>query len=91
MVVTYNVCAMFMFLPENNMVYTCNKCKLVTLLEEKLRGLERRVSTLPGIRDGEGFLHRTVELQQQQEAQEIEEQWPWKAACCPPLVVRFHM
>ncbi|KAF7243603.1 Macrophage receptor MARCO [Varanus komodoensis] len=33
--VTYNVCAMFVFLPEVYMAYMSNKCKLVALLEEK--------------------------------------------------------
>ncbi|KAF7252438.1 Transcription factor Sp4 [Varanus komodoensis] len=39
-VVTYNVCAVFVFLPEISMAYTRNKCKLVALLEEKVGALE---------------------------------------------------
>ena len=72
--VTCKVCTMFVFLPDIDTAYICNQCKLVALLEEKARGLQRRVSTLQGIREGEEFLDRTVELQQQQEAQETEEQ-----------------
>ena len=37
MAVTCKVCAMFVFLPEIDVVYICNKCKLVALLEEKVR------------------------------------------------------
>ena len=38
--VTCKACAMFVLLPEIDVAYTCNKCKLVALLEEKVRGLE---------------------------------------------------
>ena len=48
--------------PEIDVAYTCNKCKLVALLEEKVRGLEWRVSTLQGRTDGEEFLDRALEL-----------------------------
>ena len=68
-VVICKVCAMFMFLPQIDMAYTFNKCKLVALLEEKVRGLEWRVSTLQRIRDGKEFLDTTAT-----KAQEIEEQ-----------------
>ncbi|XP_062971916.1 spermatogenesis-associated serine-rich protein 1 [Elgaria multicarinata webbii] len=33
---TCKVCAMFVFLPEINMAYICNKCKMVALLGEKV-------------------------------------------------------
>ena len=65
---------MFVLLPEIDVAHTCNKCKLVALLEGKVSVLERRVPTLQGIREGEEFLDRSLELQQQHEAQEIEEQ-----------------
>ena len=38
--VTCKACAMFVLLPEIDRAYTCNKCKLVALMEEKVRGLE---------------------------------------------------
>ena len=44
--VTCVSCGMFVFLPRDMNNYTCNKCKLVVLLEEKVQQLEERVSAL---------------------------------------------
>lgn len=38
--ITSNICATFVFLPKNGQNYTCSKCKLITLLEEKVQRLE---------------------------------------------------
>ena len=43
--VTSKECTMFVFLPEDRMDYICHKCKLIGLLEEKIRGLEERINT----------------------------------------------
>ncbi|XP_060129222.1 uncharacterized protein LOC132591937 [Zootoca vivipara] len=62
-VVTCNSCAMFVFLPKDVGSYTCNNCKLVALLEnkvalleEKVQQLQGRVSTLQRIKELELFL-----------------------------------
>ena len=54
--VTCNTCGMFVFLPEDMNNYTCSKCKLVVLLEEKVQCLEERVSALRLIREHESFI-----------------------------------
>lgn len=60
-VVTCNGCAVFSFLPEARTDFLCMKCKLVTMLEEKITGLERQVKTLLRIREGEEFLVSKVQ------------------------------
>lgn len=59
--VTCRGCAMFVFLPEEDRNYTCCKCRLIALLEEKVKGLEANLSTLQLIREGEEFLDRAQE------------------------------
>ena len=56
--VTCVSCGMFVFLPRDMNDYTCNKCKLVVLLEEKVQQLEERVSALRLIKDHERFTDR---------------------------------
>ena len=56
--VTRVSCGMFIFLPRDMNNYTCNKCKLVVLLEEKVQQLEERVSALQLIREHESFIDR---------------------------------
>ena len=63
-VVTSKVCAMFAFVPECKMLYMCNKCKLVALLEEKVRDLEQWVATLKTVREDEVYIDKTLEQQQ---------------------------
>jgi len=61
--VTCYACGMFMFLPEYINSYICSKCKMISLLEEKVRKLEARLSTLKNIRELEAFLdteHQTM-------------------------------
>ncbi|CAM5141513.1 unnamed protein product [Natator depressus] len=57
-VVTCTRCAMFVFLPQDRSDFVCTKCKLVSILEEKVQGLEKQVSTLCCIRETEDFLDR---------------------------------
>ncbi|CAJ0947992.1 unnamed protein product [Ranitomeya imitator] len=45
--------------PEEESNFTCQKCRLVALLEEKVRGLEERIATLKLIKENEDFLDRT--------------------------------
>ena len=45
-------------------MFTWNKCKLVALLDEKVRDLEQRVATLKAIREDEAYIDRTLEQQQ---------------------------
>lgn len=48
--------------------YTCSKCRLAALLEEKVRGLEEEGSTLCQIQTSEEFLDKTpTELPERQE------------------------
>ncbi|CAM4712443.1 unnamed protein product [Caretta caretta] len=47
---------MFVFLPQDRCDFVCTKCKLVSILEEKVQGLEQQVSTLRCIRETEDFL-----------------------------------
>ncbi|XP_075784074.1 transmembrane protein 41B isoform X3 [Pelodiscus sinensis] len=61
-VVTCTECAMFVFLPEERTDFIYTKCKLVDILEEKIRGLESQVSTLCSIREDEDFLNRRQHL-----------------------------
>ena len=56
--VTCVSCGMFVFLPRDTNNYTCNKCKLIVLLEEKVQRLEERVSSLRLIKDHESFIDR---------------------------------
>ncbi|XP_065440231.1 lysophosphatidylcholine acyltransferase 1 isoform X4 [Chrysemys picta bellii] len=85
-VVTCTGCAMFVFLPQDRSDFVCTKCKLVSILEEKVRGLEKRVSTLRCIRENEDFLNRRQEMllrpqysedseQAQQGQKDCEEVW----------------
>ena len=63
-VVTCVSCGMFVFLPRDMNNYTCNKCKLVVLLEEKVQQLEERVSALQLIKDHESFIDRVEQTVQ---------------------------
>lgn len=50
-IVTCNVYAMFVFLPMENSNHSCNKCKLVRLLEEKVKSFKASQATkTPGTR-----------------------------------------
>ena len=51
-------CGMFVFLLRDMKNYTCNKCSLVVLLEEKVQQLEERVSVLRLIRDHKSLIDR---------------------------------
>lgn len=57
-VVICNTCAMFLILPKRVENYTCSKCKLVALLEEKVQQLEARISNHQQIKELELFLDR---------------------------------
>ncbi|KAJ7338436.1 hypothetical protein JRQ81_012090 [Phrynocephalus forsythii] len=57
-VVTCNTCAMFVILAKHIENYTCSKCKLVALLEEKVQQLETRISKQQQIKELELFLDR---------------------------------
>ncbi|XP_075208143.1 uncharacterized protein LOC142313042 [Anomaloglossus baeobatrachus] len=75
-------CNMFTDLPVEQPNFTCQKCKLVSLLEEKLQSLEERISTLKTIKEGEEFLDRAEVSLQNTEREEIcsapEEPEEWK-------------
>ncbi|XP_073172891.1 urotensin-2 isoform X1 [Lepidochelys kempii] len=58
-VVTCTGCAMFVFLPQDRSDFVCTKCKLVSILEEKIEGLEQQITTLHCIRETEDFLDKT--------------------------------
>ncbi|XP_065437717.1 uncharacterized protein LOC101931329 isoform X3 [Chrysemys picta bellii] len=73
-VVTCTGCAMFVFLPQDRSDFVCTKCKLVSILEEKVRGLEKRVSTLRCIRENEDFLDRRQEMLLRPQCSEDSEQ-----------------
>ncbi|CAJ0916575.1 unnamed protein product [Ranitomeya imitator] len=57
--VSCSMCYMFTDRPEEELNFTCQKCRLVALLEEKVRGLEERIATLKLIKENEDFLDRT--------------------------------
>ncbi|CAJ0931714.1 unnamed protein product [Ranitomeya imitator] len=59
MVTIGDMCYMFTDRPEEESNFTCQKCRLVALLEEKVRGLEERIATLKLIKENEDFLDRT--------------------------------
>ncbi|CAM4558281.1 unnamed protein product [Caretta caretta] len=61
-VVTWAGCAIFVFLPQDRSDFVCTKCKLVSILEEKIQGLEKQVSTLCCIRETEDFLDRRQDM-----------------------------
>ncbi|XP_065435649.1 uncharacterized protein LOC135978811 isoform X2 [Chrysemys picta bellii] len=54
--------------------FVCTKCKLVSILEEKVRGLEKRVSTLRCTRENEDFLDRRQEMLLRPQCSEDSEQ-----------------
>ncbi|XP_065435712.1 centromere protein F-like isoform X4 [Chrysemys picta bellii] len=54
--------------------FVCTKCKLVSILEEKVRGLEKQVSTLRCIRENEDFLDRCQEMLLRPQCSEDSEQ-----------------
>nr|XP_048709947.1 uncharacterized protein LOC125638352 isoform X2 [Caretta caretta] len=58
-VVTCTGCAMFVFLPQDRSDFVCTKCKLVSILQEKIEGLEQQITTLRCIRETEDFLDKT--------------------------------
>ncbi|XP_073435803.1 uncharacterized protein [Dendrobates tinctorius] len=74
-------CYMFTDLPVEKPNFTCHKCKLVTLLEEKLQNLEERLATLKIIKEGEEFLDRAelslhvTEREEIRSAPEETEEW----------------
>ncbi|CAM4563299.1 unnamed protein product [Caretta caretta] len=49
-------------LPRNRSDSVCTKCKLVSILEKKVQGLEKQVSTLRCIRETEDFLDRHQDM-----------------------------
>ncbi|CAJ0944909.1 unnamed protein product [Ranitomeya imitator] len=57
--VSCSMCYMFTDRPEEESNFTCQKCRLVALLEEKVRSLEERIATLKLIKENEDFLDRT--------------------------------
>ncbi|XP_065422973.1 uncharacterized protein LOC135975577 isoform X2 [Chrysemys picta bellii] len=59
---------------EDRSDFVCTKCKLVSILEEKVRGLEKRVSTLRCIRENEDFLDRRQEMLLRPQCSEDSEQ-----------------
>lgn len=75
--VTCKVCAMFVFVPENNIACTCSKCRLVAWLEENVCELEQQVATFKatyGKLYNEVYTDRPLEQQQQiMGALEVEE------------------
>ncbi|CAM5160534.1 unnamed protein product [Natator depressus] len=73
-VVTCTGCAMFVFLPEDRSLFVCTKCKLVSILEEKVQGLEQQVSTLHCIRETEDFLDRPQDMLLRAQCSENSEQ-----------------
>ncbi|XP_074980576.1 chemokine-like protein TAFA-5 isoform X2 [Caretta caretta] len=54
--------------------FVCTKCKLVSILEEKVQGLEKQVSTLRCIRKSEDFLDRHQDMLLQAQYSEDSEQ-----------------
>uniref|UniRef100_A0A2D4HUR8 Uncharacterized protein n=1 Tax=Micrurus lemniscatus lemniscatus TaxID=129467 RepID=A0A2D4HUR8_MICLE len=60
-------CNMFTVLPEEKANFTCHKCKLVSLLEEKVRSLEERVSTLKLTRDAEAQTEEPLLIHEEKE------------------------
>ncbi|TFJ98112.1 coiled-coil domain-containing protein 136 [Platysternon megacephalum] len=54
--------------------FVCTKCKLVSILEEKVQGLEKQVSTLRCIRENEDFLDRCQDMLLQAQRSEESEQ-----------------
>ncbi|XP_053880928.1 uncharacterized protein LOC128835454 isoform X2 [Malaclemys terrapin pileata] len=59
---------------EDRSDFVCTKCKLVSILEEKVRGLEKQVSTLRCIRENEDFLDRRQEMLLRPQCSEDSEQ-----------------
>uniref|UniRef100_A0A8C3HUE0 SGNH hydrolase-type esterase domain-containing protein n=1 Tax=Chrysemys picta bellii TaxID=8478 RepID=A0A8C3HUE0_CHRPI len=58
---------MFVCLPQDRSDFVCTKCKLVSILEEKVRGLEKQVSTLRCIRENEDFLRLRAQRSEESE------------------------
>ncbi|KAM7151046.1 uncharacterized protein RBU57_013820 [Macrochelys suwanniensis] len=54
--------------------FVCTKCKLISVLEEKIQGLEKRVSTLRSIKENEDFLDRCQDRLQRAQRSEDSEQ-----------------
>jgi len=81
-VVTCIICNMFTFLPEEIPNYICHKCKLVSLLEEKVQSLQERVATLKLIRKDESSLDKTEQAlqigQREENLTEYPEAEEWK-------------
>ncbi|CAM4501640.1 unnamed protein product [Lepidochelys olivacea] len=73
-VVTCTGCAMFVFLPQDRSDFVCTKRKLVSILEEKVQGLEKQVSTLRCIRETEDFLDRRRDMLLRTQSSEDSEQ-----------------
>ncbi|KAL8194633.1 UNVERIFIED_CONTAM: hypothetical protein K2H54_026833 [Gekko kuhli] len=61
------------FFPEEKTV-TCQKCKLVRLLEENIQSLQERITTLQEIKEGEDFIDKSLgTLQEHEEESQGEE------------------
>ncbi|CAM5125407.1 unnamed protein product [Natator depressus] len=65
---------MFVFLPQDRSDFVCTKCRLVSILEEKVQGLEQQVSTLRCIRETEDFLDRRQDMLLRTQCSEDSEQ-----------------
>ncbi|XP_065427512.1 coiled-coil domain-containing protein 18-like [Chrysemys picta bellii] len=69
---------MFVFLPQDRSNFVCTKCKQVSILEEKVQGLEKQVSTLRCIRENEDFLDRCQDMfLRAQHSEESEQAVQW--------------
>nr|XP_048673056.1 uncharacterized protein LOC125620874 isoform X1 [Caretta caretta] len=82
-VVTCTGCAMFVFLPQDRSDFVCTKCKLVSILEEKIEGLEQQITTLRCIRETEDFLDKCQDmLLRAQSSKDLEQvaQWSQEAS-----------
>ncbi|CAM4536254.1 unnamed protein product [Caretta caretta] len=82
-VVTCIGCAMFVFLPQDRSDFVCTKCKLVSILEEKIEGLEQQITILRCIRETEDFLDKSQDmLLRAQSSKDLEQvaQWSQEAS-----------
>lgn len=59
--VTNEEYTMFVFFTEDKMDYTCQKTKLIRLLE-KVWSLEERIITLHEIKEGKEFINRSLDV-----------------------------
>lgn len=59
---TCEECTMFVFLPGNKRDYTCQKWKLIGLLEKKVQSLQEWITTLCEIKKGKEFIDRRFDV-----------------------------